>query len=181
MSSAGTYVANLLRQTTLFSDVQIGELVDTARAGEKSVTATVVDSGYAREDAFLQAMAKVLNLTYLRVGIDAIPPEVLERLPTKAVFQYNVVPLAFENDTLTVACNDPLNMPLLDALRLAAGTRVRLSLSPGDDIIAAAKALYGVGAETVDRMMQDNRFEVEPEEGLGKVELSELDQEASIV
>ncbi len=179
--AATTFVANLLRKTALFNDTQIVELLEAARAGEKSVTATVADSGYAREDDFLQAMARVLNLRYMRVGAEAIPQEILERLPTKAVFQYNVIPVAFEDGMLTVASNDPLSMGLVDALRLATGTRVRLALSPGDDIVTAAKALYGVGAETVDRMMQDNRFEVQPEESLGKVELSELDQEASIV
>ncbi|MCE9615335.1 MAG: GspE/PulE family protein [Lentisphaerae bacterium] len=180
MGSA-TFVSNLLKQTGLFNESQVTELLEAARAGEKSVTATVLDAGYAREDDFLQAMARVLGLRYVRVGAESIPAEVLERLPTKAVFQYNVIPIAFENDVLTVAANDPLNMSLIDALRIAAGTRVRLALSPGEDIATASKALYGVGAETVDRMMQDNRFEVQPEESAGKVDLGELDQEASIV
>jgi len=53
--------------------------------------------------------------------------------------------------------------------------------SRSSDIAAAAKRLYGVGAETLDRMMQDdNRIELD-EEGLFKQDLSELDQEASVI
>ncbi len=176
-----TFVASLLKQTGLFADAQVEELLGAVRASEKSVTATVVESGYAPEIEFLTAMGRVLGLRFQRLGAGPIAPEVLARLPTKAVFQYNVIPVAVDGDTVEVASNDPLNLGLVDALRMAAGCRVRLVLCPGDDISAAAKSLYGVGAETVDRMMQDDRFEVEPEISLGKVELSELDQEASIV
>ncbi len=181
MSTAATsYVADLLRRTELFSDAQVMELLDAARAADQSVTATVVNAGLAREDDFLKAMARVLGLEYRRVGAD-IAPDVLTRLPTKAVFQYNVIPVAATADTLDVAANNPLDPGLVDSLRLAAGCRVRLVLSPADDIAAAAKSLYGVGAETVDRMMQDDRFEVAPESMGGKFDLGELDQEASIV
>ncbi|NQT91401.1 MAG: Flp pilus assembly complex ATPase component TadA, partial [Lentisphaerae bacterium] len=86
-----------------------------------------------------------------------------------------------ENGTLLVATNDPLNSSLLDALRLAAGMRVRFALSPSSDIAKAAKRFYGVGAETMDRLMQDDRFEVAPEETLAKADVSEVDQEASII
>jgi general secretion pathway protein E/type IV pilus assembly protein PilB len=106
---------------------------------------------------------------------------VLDKLPTKAVFQYNVMPVALDAGALTVAVSDPLNTSLLDTLRLAAGMRVKLTLSPSADIAKASRAFYGVGAETVDRMMQDDRFELEPEVDIGKLDVSALDQEASIV
>jgi general secretion pathway protein E/type IV pilus assembly protein PilB len=53
-------------------------------------------------------------------------------------------------------------------------------LSPTQDITEAARSLYGVGAETLDQMMEDDRFDIE-EENLFKQDLSELDQDASVV
>ena len=176
-----TYLAGLLQRTGLFSDADIEGLIAAVQDSDAGLARAVVQNGYAREDEFLKALGSVLHMDFIHLGGLQIPEEVLERLPTKAVFQYNVIPVSFENNTLKVASNDPLNAGLLDALRLAAGTRVRLVLSTSVDIAAAAKALYGVGAETVDRMMQDDRFEVTANETLGKVDLSELDQEASIV
>jgi len=122
-----------------------------------------------------------MNVPYVRAGDLTIEKAALEKLPTKAVFQYNVLPIAMEEGALRVATNDPFMPGLMDALRMAAGLKIRLALSTGADIDKAAKKLYGVGAETLDRMMQDGRIEVAPEEDLGKQDLSELDQEASVV
>ena len=66
------FVSNLLKQTGLFSEAQILELLTSVRMEEKGVTQTVVDDGYANEGDFLKAMADVLGLEYLRVGGDPI-------------------------------------------------------------------------------------------------------------
>jgi len=176
-----TFVASLLQRTGLFSEEQIRKVVEMARAGGTPLAEVVVQQGVAREDAFLESLGKVLRLPFVRLGDLAIAPEVLEKLPTKAVFQCNVIPVAFENGTLTVATNNPLDPGLMDTLRLASKARVKLALSPSEDISKASKKFYGVGAETVDRMIQDDRVEVEPEVLSGKFDLSELDQEASVV
>jgi type II secretion system protein E len=178
---ASGFLSGLLRKTGLFRDDVVEALLTAARAGEAGVTEIVVREGYAREDQFLEALGKVMGLPFVRLGAQDIPREVLDRLPPKAVFQYNVVPIAFENGALQVATSDALDAGLVDALRLASGTRVRLVLATADDIAKAAKKFYGVGAETVDRMMQDDRFEVAPLETLSKADLGDLDQETSIV
>ena len=176
-----TYLHNVLEKTELFTPDQIEVLLASAREEGTSVTHLVAEHGYVREDKFLEALGGVLRMPLAELGEDVIEDDVLQRLPTKAVFQYNVIPFSFEKGTLHVAINDPFDSSLLDSLRLAAGSRVKLALSPADDISKAAQRFYGVGADTVDRMMQDDRFDVEDEDSLGKVDLSEMDQEASIV
>ncbi len=178
---ASKYIAELLEKTSLFSVDQVNSLVALLEESDLPIGKFVAGQGLAREDAFLQALAGVLSMPYKPLKGEAIERDLLERLPTKAVFQYNVVPIAYENGVLSVAVSDPFVPGLLDSLRLAANTRVKLVLSPSEDISQAAKSFYGVGAETVDRLMQDDRFEVAPEEELGKVDLSQMDQEASIV
>jgi len=106
----------------------------------RSITEVVVGEGYAREDNFLEALAKVLNMPFMPLGSAAIETSVLERLPTKAIFQYNVIPSSMENGSLLVATNDPFNAGLVDALRLASGLRVRLVLSPSADIAKPSRS-----------------------------------------
>jgi general secretion pathway protein E/type IV pilus assembly protein PilB len=60
--------------------------------------------------------------------------------------------------------------------------RVKLALALQNEIAAAIKKFYGVGADTMEKLMQDGeRIEVAPEESLLKTDLGDLDQEASIV
>ena len=176
-----TYLANVLNKTELFSADQVDVLLDAARQGDASVTDVVARQGFAPEREFLQALAEAMKIPFVELSGEEIDHDVLQLVPTKAVFQYNVIPVHQTDGTLTVACNNPFDAGLRDMLRMAAGMRVRFALSTAGDIAKAVKLYYGVGADTVASLMDDNRLEVEPEEDLTKVELSELDQEASIV
>lgn len=180
-TASTTYLLRLLKRTELFSDAQLDALLNAARDSDLSVTEIVAQQTPVQEEAFLEALAPVLKLPFVSLASREIATDALSKLPTKAVFQYRVIPIGFEDGSLQVATNDPLNADLADALRLAAGCRVRLALSTADDIAKASKAFYGVGAETVDRMIQDDRFDVAPDADLSKVNLNELDQEASVV
>ena len=178
--AASNRLMALLEATGLFTPSQIEELAIKQRENDGVLTATVVTLEYAREDVFLPALAKALQVPFVRVGDKPIAGEILEKVPTKAVFQYNVVPVGVENGTLRVATSEPFRPGLADSLRLASGLRVKFALSPAADIEKAAKKFYGVGADTLDRLIADNAVNLEEEESLVG-DLSNLDQEASVV
>ena len=171
----------LLEATGLFSAPQIEELAIRQRESEGVLTAIVVELEYAREDAFLAALAQAMQVPFVRVGDKPIAGEILEKVPTKAVFQYNVIPVEIEGATLRVATSEPFRPGLADALRLASGLRVRFALSPAADIEKAAKKFYGVGADTLDRLIADNQIDLDEDLGPAIGDLSNLDQDASVV
>jgi len=178
--ATASYISAILEKTGLFPASSIEEASVEIAEGRITPGAAAVQAGVS-ETAFLEALAGVLRMPYLRLKDREIDTDILARLPTKAIFQYQVIPVALENDTLRVAVSDPFTAGLVDSLRLAAGCRVKLALSPSEDIGDAARSFYGVGAETVDRMILDNRYEELADEQIAKADLSELDQEASIV
>ena len=174
-------IRNLLEATDLFEAEQLDSILADARENSLSIREAVLSASDVKEEEFLEKLAESMEIPFQRLKETEIQEEILERLPTKAIFQYNVVPLVEEDGCLKVATSDPFAPGLVDALRLAAECRIRLVLSPDEDISAAAKKFYGVGAETLDRMMQDDRIDLEDEESLLKQDLSDLDQEASVV
>lgn len=176
-----TRLADMLKRTGLFKDEQIKALLEQKIEGNTSITRRVVEAGYVPEEEFLTAVGKAMGYPFVRLNEVKIESPVLARLPAKVVFQYNVIPLQIENSVLRVATNDPFNSNLADALRLVSGLRIRLSLSLTADIAKAINKFYGVGADTMERLIEDNRIEVPQEEIMAKVDLSDLDQEASIV
>ncbi len=180
-AAASNRLAALLEATGLFRPPQIEELAIKQRESDGVLTATVVALEYAREDVFLAALAKAMQVPFARVGDQPIPGEILEKVPTKAVFQYNVIPVGIENGTLRVATSEPFRPGLADSLRLASGMRVKFALSPAGDIEKAAKKFYGVGADTLDRLIADNTLDLDAEAGPTVGDLSNLDQDASVV
>ncbi|HEY5622052.1 MAG TPA: GspE/PulE family protein [Pontiella sp.] len=181
MLTIHTRIHDLLKSTGLVDEVQLEPVLSAARENSMPICAAVLEAGKIKEEPFLQKLADVLDLSFQRLKEVEVEDAVLLTLPTKAIFQYNVFPLAEEDGVLKVATHDPFTPGLVDALQLASKKRVRLILSPSDDISTAAKKFYGVGAETLDSMMQNDAFALDEEEDLLRQDLSELDQEASVV
>jgi type II secretion system protein E len=173
-------LARILGETGLFTPDQLRVLLEGRSEAGDSITRQVADRGFAAEEAFLNALARVMDIPFVSLGDLAIPPEVFKKLPAKVVFQYSVIPIGADNGVLRVATSDPFNAGLVDALRLVSGSRVRLALSSSKDIAKATNKYYGVGADTMEQLMQNKQAEA-PEESLAKLDISELDQEASIV
>ncbi|HPR82930.1 MAG TPA: ATPase, T2SS/T4P/T4SS family [Pontiellaceae bacterium] len=174
-------LASLLQQTGLFTSEQVEALLPAVAEPGAGFTDTVVEKTGVKEELFLEKLAGAMNLPFMRLAKAEIAPELLAKVPPKAVFQYNIMPVAEEQGSLRIATANPLQSGLIDAMRLVTGGRIKLALSPASDIESAAKRLYGVGAETLDRMMQDDDRINLDEEGLFKQDLSDLDQEASVV
>jgi type II secretion system protein E len=181
MLTTHTKIHELLDQTGLFEDNQLDIILADVRGNGIPLRDAVLARTSLKEDLFLEKLAAVMHIPFQRLKETEIDPEILERLPTKAIFQYNIVPLSEDQNSLLVATSNPFTPGLVDALRLATACRIRLVLSPDEDISIAAKKFYGVGAETLDRMMQDDRIDLGDEESMLKQDLSELDQEASVV
>ena len=181
MLTTNQRIRGLLEATGLFDNERLDAILREVRESGLSVREAVLAGGTVKEEAFLEKLAAAMELPFRRLKEAEIEDDVLERLPTKAIFQYNVVPLSEDESGLMVATGDPFAPGLVDALRLAAESRIRLVLSPYEDIANTAKRFYGVGAETLDRMMQDDRIDLAAEENLLKQDLSDLDQEASVV
>jgi type II secretion system protein E len=174
-------LASLLQQTGLFTPEQVEELLPAIAENGSGFTGAVVEKTGVKEELFLEKLAGVMAMPFMRLAKAEIAPELLAKVPPKAVFQYNIMPVSEENGALRIATANPLQPGLIDAMRLVTGGRVKLALSPAADIESAAKRLYGVGAETLDRMMQDDDRINLDEEGLFKQDLGDLDQEASVV
>ena len=82
----------------------------------------------------------------------------LSRLPAKAVNHYKVFPVKFENGILTVAMSNPWDISILDDLAMVAHAHIQPVLAVEKDIIEAIREHYGLGAETIERMMSDTQM-----------------------
>lgn len=131
------------------------------------------------EGQFLQKLAEILNWQFVDLRHVSVPAEVRKRISTKVAFQYTALPICENEKGLQVAVSNPFDSGLLGAVQFDAGTPVEFVLAPKLEIEKALKKYYGVGAETLDELKDDD----EPIElFLGEEkEITEGDQEASVI
>jgi type II secretion system protein E len=103
---------------------------------------------------------------------------VQQKISTKVAFQHFVLPTRFEDGALQVAVSNPFDTAMLNAVRFDARCPVEFALAPRAEIEKALKKYYGVGAETLDELAEDEPLELLV--GTDK-EITESDQEASVI
>src|SRR5256714_4023743 len=130
------------------------------------------------EEVFLQRLAATLGWPYLDLPKLTITADAQKRISTKVAFQYSVLPTNFENETLQVAVSNPFDSALLNSVQFNAQCPVQFALAPKAEIEKALKKYYGVGAETLDEMAEDEPIDLIVGEDK---EITEGDQEASVI
>ncbi len=171
----------VLAETGLFTEPQIAEVLQATVVSGESLVSTAVKTSAIPEEKVLQTLAGVLHMSCSRLAEHEIDAAVRTRIPTKVVFQYNIMPLHEVGDTLVVASNDPFNIAMIESVRMVTKCRVQIVLSTEADIEKALKRYYGVGAETLDELVQKNVVDLDVAEQITKEDLENPDQEASVV
>ena len=176
------FLANLLRQTGLFTEAQLDILLKADLSENNGIAGAVTRLEMAKEAEFLEKFAPLLGLTYVDLAKTVPTNEALQLLPARAVYQYNALPLKLENGELSIVLSDPMNSVAADGIRLVCGYPVKVCLAPSEDIDKAIKRHYGVGAEALDEMIDDGRYTVSDDgANISKIDVNEGGQEASIV
>ena len=182
--AAGTdgRIGRILRQTQLFTDRQLRYCIEERDRSGTPLVQVILESGLVEEQPFLERLGQVLGLEFVRLGEREIPPEIRSAVPTRLLFQHQVIPIEDRGGVLVLAGHDPFNIDMVDAIRILCRRRVQLVLAAQEDILRALRKYYGVGADTLDAMMAENRIDLDAlEESLAKKDLDEFDQEASVV
>ncbi len=156
-------------------------LLEHKKTGDFICT-TLVKLGFAPEAKIFEVLAKQLNIPYVKVKDRDIDPLIIQKVPAKFASHYKIIPLEFNDNVLTVATTDPFDIRLLDDLKLLLNIDVKGVLASENEILESIRKYYGVGAETLERMISDKpesrdfRADVEKAE-----DLEGMAEDASII
>ena len=184
MADTSSSLTNLvLKAAGIFSGDQIARIEKSrAENPEMKLSEAVVKFGGHREEEVLAAVGKVLGLETVDLEAHQPTSDALTKLPASAVYQYNVLPLRYDGASLTIVSYDPFVTSAVDGLRLVTFCPVKTLLAPKEDVTAAIKKYYGVGADAIEKIISDERYSVDDEFGaMTKIDVNEMGEEASIV
>jgi type II secretion system protein E len=138
--------------------------------------------GYCTPEEVLPVLAELRGMTYVNLKKAAVDKSAIEVVPAKYAHHYKLIPLTLEDGTLTVMLADPFDPQVIDELRLLIGYDIRPVLGARGDIAEGLKRYYGLGAETVERLVTDKVGSLEMSRLRTRVEdVGELTDEASII
>ncbi|MBM3889103.1 MAG: hypothetical protein FJ388_08245, partial [Verrucomicrobia bacterium] len=180
--TAGFNLRDLLLSLAPLTAEELDKILAERTQG-KSLVETIVATGKIDEEALLGALGERLGLQFVRLSEMELDRQVISKLQPKVVFQHMVVPIKADNGTLCVATNDPFNDAARSAIGWVTGLRVEMALATRSEIEKAQKRYYGVGAETLEQMLQTGQvIDIAADERLVITDLDDAAaQEASVV
>ena len=150
----------------------VEEALRERHEGER-IGQTLIRLGTTSEEDVYRALADQARMEY----VDLTDVEVDTTIPgtagVKTVFRRKVLPLARNNGTVRVAISDPLDLEVLDDLRVILKSSIEPVLARPTEVDRLIKRHFGVAADEVHRMVDAARAEATPEAAVDEATLAE--------
>jgi type II secretory ATPase GspE/PulE/Tfp pilus assembly ATPase PilB-like protein len=172
-------IIDLLMAGGVASREEAAQLAQNLNGG--SWTTQVLDSGKVDEHRFLAAIGNFFRVPVVALDAQAIDRQTLSILPSRFVFQHQILPIQEKENSVVLATYDLFNSAGRQLVTQLLKKPAEWVLVPRAQLLRTMKTLYGVGAETFDEILKTNRgFEV-LQEGETATDISADDPEASVV
>ncbi|HID78752.1 MAG TPA: pilus assembly protein PilB [Planctomycetaceae bacterium] len=149
-------IGQILVDLGFITDMQLEMLLEEQQArpgellGQIAVSLDLID-----EDQLAQALAEQMGLQVIHLSEVSVPSEVLRYVTEPMAQLYRIIPVAFKDNTLTVATCDPQKLSVIDELRNFLGYDIKPVVATEHDIMAALDRYYTASAESVERIIED--------------------------
>jgi len=148
-------IGQILREQGFVTEEQIEEALKIQRDKGGVIGEILRSMGYASEDAIVTALGIQSGMETVDLDNLEIPPEVIEKVSVSIASIYRIVPVSFENNTLTVAMAEPHNLDVLDDLRFMLSCEVHGVIAAESSVDAAIEKYYATKKAEVDDIVKN--------------------------
>ncbi len=170
-------IGQILKDMELVTEGQIQEGLSVQREEGGALASILIDLGYISKEEMLLALGAQVGMDVVDLDDIEIDPEVIDMVNPTMAKVYKIIPVEYEDDTLTVAMADPLNLSVLDDLRFMLDCDVEGAVSNEEDVEEAIEEYYAGKSDSVDDLL-DEMDEEEDEEEEYAMMIEEQEDEA---
>jgi len=176
-------IGSLLVSKGYISQEQLDMALKEARKTGEIIGKVLLRLKFITQEQLLEALSEQLGLKFYPTLKDVyVAPEVINVIPVKFVLHYKFMPLKIKDKVLTIAISNPWEVWPMEDLKLHYGYDVERVLAPDKEIVALIKRYYGMGAETIDKIITDDTTVVEQKVKYEEIEdLEKSAQDASVI
>ncbi|MCC7087002.1 MAG: type II/IV secretion system protein [Pirellulales bacterium] len=137
--------------------------------------------GYINDEQLAQALAEQMGMRVVNLAETTLLPDVLARVTEPMAQLYRVIPVAFEDGTLTIAMCDPQKLTIRDELRTLLGYEIKAMVATESAVQRALDKFYSSGTESVESLVHDMeqdaqlREAAQAMEGDGPIDLTNVE------
>jgi len=135
-------LGQLLKEMELLTEGQIQEALQHQRKNGGVIGEILVELGYVSKEEILLALAAQMGMEVVDLDEVEISPDVLTKVPATMAKNYNVIPIKWEDGTLTVAMSNPHDVNVRDDLRHHLHCEVQGAVASEESVLRALEKYY---------------------------------------
>lgn len=176
-------LGDILVEKKIITGYELEQAVKEQQKTKEALGSVLVRMGFISERQLLQILAEQQGIPFVEFKDIKIDDKAVKSVPAKFAVHYKVMPIAIDGHMLTIATSNPFDMWPVDDLETNLGFRVERVLSSSSDILEMIRKYYGVGADTIERILAEEPKESRPEASPSeKVEdLTKMATDASVI
>jgi len=122
----------------------------------------LTELGYIdRESVVLPIIAHQRGVDYLHLGVCDILEDALNKIPYRIAKRMNIMPVALRENTLTIAMTKPFDLLITDEIKMITECKIYAVLASRSDIEKAVTQNYGVGVDTIEKIIDKKEIIVD--------------------
>jgi len=127
-------IGQILLSEGEINEEQLDKALEIQKETGRVIGSILMQEGFITRDRLYKHLEQQIGVPYVNLENAEIPDDVLSLVNRKLVMKYHLIPISCEDDILTVAMTDPLNMFAIDDLRLATGHEIKPMLADSDQL-----------------------------------------------
>jgi len=125
-------------------------------ADSDNVLQSLLDVGELSEGQLLRHFADELQCPYFEtLDTYSSSKELLSRFSPRILLEQNIAPIQLEGEMIYAVISDPFDLTGIEQLRLLSGCDLEIALAPHAEITRFVKKYLGLGADTIQSMMDE--------------------------
>jgi len=164
--------------------IKINQLDKALKEQEKLgglIGTNLIKLGFIDEEVLYEMLSEQYGVAYVKIKNLKIPPETIEMIPAKFATHYKLIPIKSEDNLITIAMSNPLDIHTVDDLRLLLKKDIETVLASETDILESINKYYGVGAETIEKMAAEEKEKVSVSQAQVTEDILASAEDASII
>ena len=136
-------IGELLTESGLITRTQLEEALKVSRQQGVRVGRAIVTLGIATEADIAQTLAAQFGIPYINLRGMIIEPQVLSLIPEPVARRHKVIPVSQDENGLSVAMVDPLDVFAVDDIKKTTGCNILPCVTAEKELIDAIEQYYG--------------------------------------
>ena len=145
----------ILLEKKLVSKDQIKEALEIQDINGKALGDILVDLEYTTSNRITEVLSDYLGMEIINIEDVDFKEDVLDKIPHTIAQLYRIIPIAFEEHTITVAQQDPLDIQQIDDLRFLLKYNVKPVFVEREDVANALDTYYPGEHESVEEILEN--------------------------